>query len=193
MPPSFLIVVGVVGLVGNLVALLVLQRSTDGHHNLNMKAVMLEVTADALGSLAIIAVALAIALWGWNIADPVLALVFALFILCRAWHILVQACLILLEATPRGLNLAGIREHIVALPLVDSVHDIHASQISTDLPVISAHVVATDEAFADNQIHELLDQLQTCVREHHGVSVEHSTFQIEPVGHRSHESSTCSP
>nr|KEP23202.1 hypothetical protein DA06_10845 [Georgenia sp. SUBG003] len=67
------------------------------------------------------------------------------------------------------------------------VHDLHASQIATGLPVLSAHVVLEDACFHDGHAPHVLDQLQACVAEHFPVSVAHSTFQLEPAGHVNHE------
>lgn len=63
------------------------------------------------------------------------------------------------------------------------VHDLHASQIATGLPVLSAHVVVDDECCYDGHLPILLDNLQGCVAERFTVSVEHSTFQIEQASH----------
>ena len=67
------------------------------------------------------------------------------------------------------------------------VHDLHASQIATGLPVLTAHVVLDDSCFDDGHAPQLLDALQACVAEHFPVSVEHSTFQLEPASHVEHE------
>lgn len=80
-----------------------------------------------------------------------------------------------------------MRRHLLELPHVQAVHDLHASQITTGLPVLSAHVVLDDSCFRDGHAPEILDQLQSCVAEHFPVAVEHATFQLEPVGHGGHE------
>ena len=93
----------------------------------------------------------------------------------------------LLESTPRGLDLAEVREHMLELDHVQAVHDLHASQVATGLPVLTAHVVVDDSCFQDGHVPQMLDQLQACVAEHFPVSIEHSTFQLEPAGHQKHE------
>ena len=59
--------------------------------------------------------------------------------------------------------------------------------LATGLPVLTAHVVVDDSCFQDGHAPQMLDQLQACVAEHFPVSIEHSTFQLEPAGHRTHE------
>jgi cobalt-zinc-cadmium efflux system protein len=76
------------------------------------------------------------------------------------------------------MDLEDIRRHLAVLPHVLEVHDLHASQITSGLPVLSAHVVVEDSCFLDGHAPQILDQLQKCVSEHFAVSVEHSTFQL---------------
>jgi cobalt-zinc-cadmium efflux system protein len=79
-----------------------------------------------------------------------------------------------------------VRTHILGVPHVLAVHDLHASRVSTDLPIVTAHVVVEDDCFHDGHIPPLLDELQTCLADHFDVA--HSTFQFEPSSHGDHES-----
>ena len=92
---------------------------------------------------------------------------------------------VLMEATPKGVDLAHVRAHILGVPHVDAVHDLHASSVSSDLPVLTAHVVVDDSCFRDGHLPRLLDQLQQCLAGH--FDVEHSTVQFEPASHAAHE------
>lgn len=181
-----LAVFGAVGLAGNLVAIGVLTGSRAD--NLNMRAAFLEVVNDALGSVAVLVAALVIATTGWIRADAVAGLLIAALILPRAWIILRQAGGILLESTPPGLDLDDVRRHILEVPHVIGVHDLHASLMGTGLPVLTAHVVLADDCFTDGHALQILDHLQECVASHFDLSVEHSTFQLESAGHGEHES-----
>ena len=176
-----LLVFGVVGLVGNLVAMLVLGSGRGV--NLNLRAAFLEVVNDALGSVAVIVSAVVIATTGWVRADAVAGMLIAALILPRAMVILGEAGRILLEATPRGLDLDEVRGHLLAQPHVRDVHDLHASTVATGLPVLTAHVVIDDECFTDGHAAQTLARLQECVAAHFPVSIEHSTFQLEPPAH----------
>ena len=98
-----------------------------------------------------------------------------------------EADLARLLALGDRLDLDEVRRHILDLPHVQAVHDLHASQIATGLPVLSAHVIVDDECFTDGHAARLLTDLQDCVATHFPVSIEHSTFQIEPAGHRTTE------
>ena len=72
-----------------------------------------------------------------------------------------------------------MRKHLLEQPHVRAVHDLHATQIATGLPVLTAHVVVDDECFYDGHASQILDELQACVAEHFSVAIEHSTFQLE--------------
>ncbi|TKV57652.1 cation transporter [Nakamurella flava] len=185
---GIMLVFGVVGLLGNIASIAVL--ASDRSANMNMRAAFLEVVNDALGSVAVLVAAGVIATTGWERADPVVSILLAALILPRTIILLRETVSVLLESTPRDLDLDDVRRHLLELPHVHAVHDLHASQIATGLPVLSAHVVVDDSCFHDGHVPEMLDQLQQCVAEHFAISVEHSTFQLEPVRHSSHESGT---
>ena len=80
-----------------------------------------------------------------------------------------------------------LRAHIARLPQVRDVHDLHITQIATGLPVLTAHIVVDDDCYRDGSAHAVLDQLQECVMGHFEVSIDHCTFQIEPLAHVPHE------
>jgi cobalt-zinc-cadmium efflux system protein len=183
-----LIVFGIIGLAGNVASLLVLRSGRAA--SLNMRAAFLEVLNDALGSLGVIGAAVVIAMTGWQRADAVAGLLIGALIVPRALALLRDAGNVLLESTPPGLDLDAVRGHLLEVDHVQAVHDLHASLIATGLPVLSAHVVVSDECFYDGHAAAMLDQLQECVATHFNVAVEHSTFQIERPMHAVHEAST---
>jgi cobalt-zinc-cadmium efflux system protein len=181
-----MLVFGVVGLVGNLVGLAVLASAR--RDNLNMRAAFLEVLNDALGSVAVLVAALVIATTGWTRADAVASLAIGLLIIPRTLHLLAEAVDVLLESTPKGLDLLAVRSRILAVPHVHDVHDLHASQVATGLPVMSAHVVVDDSCFHDGHLGPMLDELQRCISD--DFDIEHSTIQFEARTHAEHEHET---
>ncbi len=173
-----------VGLAANVIGLLVLRSGAK--ESLNIKGAYLEVLGDLLGSAAVIVAALTIATTGWLLADPVASVLVALMILPRTWVLLREAVDVLLEATPRGVDLDDVRQHILDIPGVLDAHDLHAWTITSGMPVLSVHVVVTDSALADGG-GRVLDALGACL-EHH-FDIDHCTFQLEPAGHLDHEHS----
>jgi cobalt-zinc-cadmium efflux system protein len=183
---GLMVVFGAVGLLGNLVALLILSRSRDA--NLNTRAAFLEVANDALGSVAVIVAALLIALTGWLRADAVASLFIGLLIIPRTIRLLAESVNVLLESTPRGLDLSDVRRRLLQQPHVHDVHDLHATQVATGLPVLTAHVVVDDSCFFDGHLGPMLDELQRCLDQ--DFDVEHSTIQFEAAAHAEHEHDT---
>ena len=120
-----------------------------------------------------------IALTGWTRADTVAGLLVAALIVPRALKLLRESGSILLEATPTELDLAKVRQHLMEKPHVKGVHDLHASTVSTELPVLTAHVVLADECFTDGHSQEILADIQECLVTHHEISIEHCTLQLE--------------
>ncbi|WP_211336680.1 cation diffusion facilitator family transporter [Luteococcus japonicus] len=180
--------VGALGLVANIASLAVLAGGRG--HNLNMRAAFLEVANDALGSVAVLVAAAVIAWTGWMQADAVAGLFVAALILPRAVALLRTSGTILLEATPAGLDLDRVREHMAAQPHVRDVHDLHASTVASGLPVLTAHIVLDEGCFRDGHCLVILQALQSCLGQHHEVAIEHCTIQLESEsigrGHREH-------
>ena len=174
-----------VGAAANLVCLLILRSGKQ--KSLNVRGAYLEVLGDLLGSLAVIVAGVVIATTDFERADVIASLVIAAMIAPRVWRLFRDVADVLLEATPRNVNLAHVREHITEIPGVVDVHDLHAWTITSGVPVLSAHVVVEDECLAQGRSGEVLDRLGECLAGH--FDVEHCTFQLEPVGHQSHESS----
>ena len=179
-----MLAVAVVGAVANTVGLLILRGGKD--ESLNLRGAYLEVLGDLLGSVAVVVAAVVIMLTGWTRADSVASLAIVVLILPRAWSLLRDVVDVLLEATPRGVDLDDVREHIREVPGVVDVHDLHAWTITSGVPVLSAHVVVDDACIAEGRSGEVLDRLGECLGGH--FDVEHCTFQLEPVGHAEHES-----
>jgi cobalt-zinc-cadmium efflux system protein len=181
---GLMLVIAGVGLAVNLVSLAVLHQGRTA--SLNVRGAYLEVFADALGSVAVVAAALVIAATGWTPADTVASLLIGCLVLPRAWHLLRDALDVLLEAAPRGVDLAEVRSHILGVDGVLGVHDLHAWTITSGLPVLSAHVVVTDEALVAGHGGRVLDALCECLGSHFDMA--HCTFQLEGRAHAGHES-----
>jgi cation diffusion facilitator family transporter len=181
---GLMLAVASIGLAVNLASLAVLHRSRSG--SLNLRGAYLEVLADALGSVAVIVAAVVMLVTGWTPADIVASAVIGCLVVPRAWHLLREAFDVLLEAAPRGVDLAEVRAHILEVDGVLAVHDLHAWTITSGLPVLSAHVVVTDEALAAGHGGRVLDALCACLGDH--FDMDHCTFQLEAESHAGHES-----
>ncbi|MBT1162456.1 cation diffusion facilitator family transporter [Bifidobacterium sp. SO1] len=178
--PNLLLFFGILGLAANVGSIIIL--ASQSKDNMNMKAAFLEVMNDALGSVAVVISALVMMSTGWVGFDAVAGGVIALMMIPRAIKLLHNAVRVLLEETPEGLDLDKVREHMERVPHVIAVHDLHASTVSTGMPILMAHVVV-ERGLTMEQGAQILAQLQDCLREHFPVSVPHTTFQLEPEGY----------
>jgi cobalt-zinc-cadmium efflux system protein len=138
--------------------------------------------------VAVLVVAGIIALTGWLRADALASLGIGLLIIPRTLGLLRETVDVLLESTPKDLDLSDVRARILALPHVHDVHDLHASQVATGLPVLSAHVVVDDTCFHDGHLGSMLDELQHTID--NDFNVEHSSIQFEAAAHAEHEHAT---
>ena len=174
-----MLVVAVIGLVANGFALWLLGSAQK--RSINVRGAYLEVLGDLLGSVMVIAAAIVIVTTGWMPADAVASLLIAVLIVPRALSLLREVFSVLAESAPKGTAVGDIRDHILALEGVVSVHDVHVWQLTRGAPVFTAHVSVDPDVLARGGAAGLLEQLQACLAAH--FDVEHSTFQLEPAGH----------
>ncbi len=176
---GLMLAVALVGLAANGVSLYLLRHAQ--RESLNMRGAYLEVMGDFAGSAAVIAAALVIAATGWAQADTVASVAIALLILPRTLALLREATDVLLQATPKGVDMDHVRAHILDAPGVVDCHDLHAWTITSGMNVVSAHVVIRDGA--DPAL--TLDALCECLSD--DFDIEHSTFQLETADRRRFE------
>ena len=176
---GLMLAVALLGLGANAISLYVLRHAQQ--ESLNMRGAYLEVMGDFAGSAAVIVAALVIAATGWAQADAVASVVIALLILPRTFTLLREATDVLLEATPKGIDMDHVRRHILDAPGVIDCHDLHAWTITSGMNVVSAHVIVADGA--DPAV--TLDALCECLSD--DFDIEHSTFQLETADRRRFE------
>ena len=165
--------VGVVGLLANLAAAYVLMGKRD---LLNVEGAFLHLLADAAGSVAAIVAGVAIAATGWNIIDPVFAVLISVLILYSMQDLLGEAVNILLQGTPSGVDVDEVTAYLADLPGVIDVHDVHVWALSSSEYTLTAHVVVTDEMDSDDVVSVCRQRLS----DEYGVG--HATIQVESKG-----------
>ncbi|HJR70427.1 MAG TPA: cation diffusion facilitator family transporter [Gammaproteobacteria bacterium] len=167
-----MLAIAIAGLGVNVVAFLVL-RSGD-KDNLNIRAAVLHVVGDLLGSVAAVIAAVVILASGWMPIDPLLSIVVALIILRSAWRVVADSGHILLEGSPPDVDSRALCDKLKAeLPFVLDVHHVHAWSISQERPMVTLHAsiaTGTDSAHA---VREIKRQLVQHFR------ITHATVEIE--------------
>jgi cobalt-zinc-cadmium efflux system protein len=146
------------GLAVNVAAFWILSRGD--RDNLNLRAALLHVAGDLLGSVAAIVAALVILRTGWTPIDPILSVLVAVLILWSAWKVVRESAHILLEGTPTGIDPAGIAEDLrETVPGVTGVRHLHAWSITESRPMITLEALiapGVDPAAARRAVKERL-------------------------------------
>jgi cobalt-zinc-cadmium efflux system protein len=144
--------------------------------SLAVRGAYTDAMADAAGSVGVIVAAVVIETTGWTPIDPLLAAAVAVWILPRAWYLASSALRILLQVAPAHLDLAALRNELLALPGVVDVHDLHVWTLTSEMDVASAHVMVGH----DTDAHGVLDQARVLLLDH---DIAHATIQVEPDDH----------
>jgi len=172
---ALVIVVAALALAGNGLSLRFLAHGRKS--SLNVRAAYLEVLGDLLGAGAVLVAGVLIAVTGWRQADSVASMIIAVLIVPRTVGLLRDSVDVLLEATPRNVNMAEVERHMLEAPGVRGVHDLHAWTITSGMNVVSAHVVLGPDAAPG----DILDHLGRCLAD--DFDIDHSTFQLETPEH----------
>jgi cobalt-zinc-cadmium efflux system protein len=158
------------GLLVTLVGVRLLHH--DAQHSLNVRGAFLEVLGDLLGALGTMLAAGIILTTGWTPADPLISALIGLLIVPRALALLRNVVDVLLESTPRHLDMHAIVGAMRDVPGVTSVHDLHVWTITSGFIAMSGHVSATGRRSA-----LVLHDLRSMLRDRFGI--EHVTLQVE--------------
>lgn len=166
-----MLVVAVIGLAVNFTSMRLLTGHKD--KSLNVKGAYLEVWADMLGSVGVIAGALVIWFTGWQWVDSLIAVGIGFMVFPRTWVLLKECVNILLEGVPPGMNLAEVEQAVATVPGAASVHDLHLWAITQSKASLTAHVVLEEGADAETVRRAIEARLQD------KFDLHHTTLQME--------------
>jgi cobalt-zinc-cadmium efflux system protein len=167
-----MLAIAAVGLGVNVLTLLILRHGSGA--NLNVRAALLHVMSDLLGSVAAIVAALVILQTGWTPIDPILSIVITLLILRSAWLITKDAGHILLEGAPSSIDVREVQKDLEAnIPDVQSVHHVHAWSLSENRPVMTLHALTCDSVPPERVAAAIKARLKEAF------GVVHATVEVE--------------
>src|SRR2546429_4962411 len=135
------IATALVAIAINVFVLLTLRAEVN---NLNLRAALLHVTGDVAASAAVVLAGAVILLTGWLYIDPLLSLAIAALIAYSAWGIVRETLNLLMEGTPRDIDLASVTQEITSTDKVVGVHDLHVWALSSEATALSCHIVIAD-------------------------------------------------
>lgn len=184
---SGMLAIAVIGLLVNILVAWILMRGGDTKENLNLRAAFLHVLSDLLGSVGAITAALLIIFFGWAWADPLASVVVAILVLISGWRVTKEAVHVLMEGTPKNVDLEQVAQTIEALPAVKSIHDLHVWSITSGKNAMSGHVVIKKHiSFKDSQ--QVLRDIEQALLE---LKIGHVTVQLETEDHPHDDSIRC--
>jgi cobalt-zinc-cadmium efflux system protein len=144
-----------------------------GADDLNVKSAFFHLAADALVTAGVVAAGIVIWLTNWLWLDPLVSLVVSAVIVFGTWGLLKSAIGLALDAVPEGLDIGAVRAHLLALPGVAGLHDLHIWGMSTTETALTCHLIMPGGHPGDTVLNEMAQQL------HHRFGIQHATIQIE--------------
>lgn len=171
-----MLIVAAIGLVINIAGMLILRKSSK--ESLNMKGAYFEVLSDMLTSIRVIVAGVIMLTTEWYYADPLLSAGIGLFILPRTWILLKDSVSILLEGTPKDVNIADLRAGILQLNNVEELHDLHVWSLTSGVNAMSAHIIIS----ANANYNESLQGMNRYIKDN--FKITHTTLQLEKMGNK---------
>lgn len=171
---SQMIYIAFAGLIVNLIVGYILLKHSE--ENINVKSALLHVATDTLGSVAAIVAGLAIIFWKFYLADPILSVAVALFILPSAYSVIRETVNVLLEVAPSHINTEELERELLNLQGVKNIHDLHVWSITPGTEVLTVHIVVEDTSICN----DILKDVEKIARKY---GIKHTTVQLEKEGY----------
>jgi cobalt-zinc-cadmium efflux system protein len=166
--------IAIVGLVVNLASMKVLRGGQE--ESLNVKGAYLEVWADMIGSIGVILGAVVIKFTGWAWVDSAVAILIGLWVVPRTVTLLKSSINILLEGVPEDIDLAKVKEALLSVPGVKSLHDLHVWSVTSGKTTLTVHLVTESATNGETQVLPVVRQ-----RLAKDFGIRHITVQCEVV------------
>ena len=165
--------IALLGFAGNIFSALLLHSGA--RENLNMKSAFLHMLADAATSLGVVVLGIIWMFKPWYWLDPVFSWLIVAMILYGGWGLIKESVLILMNATPSGMNLEGVREALESVEGIEKVHDLHVWRLSSDSIALAVHITVPDQMLG--VIDELADSVRVMLAAR--FNIDHTTLQFE--------------
>jgi cobalt-zinc-cadmium efflux system protein len=169
----FMLLVAAIGLLANGVGIAVLRKSA--HSSLNVRSAFFHLVGDTVSSAGVIVGGIVIILTGWHVVDPIISILIGGLILRGAYSLVRESIDILLEATPKDINVEEMIGDLVRIEGVKEVHHLHLWTISSGIYAMSSHVVIDDLLISKST--QILEEIEKLLQGKY--SMEHITIQFE--------------
>ncbi|WP_156291985.1 cation diffusion facilitator family transporter [Oceanobacillus salinisoli] len=174
-----MLIIGIIGLLVNILVAWILMRGGDTDHNLNLRAAFLHVISDMLGSVGAVSAALLIMFFGWSCADPLASVIVAILVLNSGWRVSKDAIQVLMEGTPKNIDIKEVITAIEDADGITSIHDLHVWSITSGHNALSCHAVVDSNL----SIQESQTLLRTIEHKLKKQGIGHVTIQMETEEH----------
>ncbi|ASK61227.1 cation-efflux pump [Virgibacillus phasianinus] len=181
-----MLTIAIIGLIVNLTVAWILMRG-DTKENLNLRAAFLHVLGDLLGSVGAIIAALLIMFFNWGWADPLASLIVAILVLISGWRVSKDAIHVLMEGTPKNVDLDDIIQTMEKVQGILGIHDLHVWSITSGQNALSCHAVV-DGKLSIHDSQRLLQSIEKTLEEK---GIGHVTIQMENEEHQHDDSLMC--
>lgn len=182
-----MLMVATIGLLVNIFVAWLLMRGGDTKDNLNIRAAFLHVLGDLLGSVGAVTAALLIMFFGWGWADPLASVIVAILILVSGWRVTKDAVHVLMEGTPKNVDIDDIIKTMENVSDVKSIHDLHVWTITSGQNALSCHVVV-DGSLSVRETQMILRTIESRLEQK---GIGHVTIQMENNEHPHEDSLIC--
>lgn len=172
---GILIGVGLVAFAVNAVTAWLVHRGSE--YDLNLRSAFVHLMGDVFSTIGAVAAGIVIAFTGLNWIDPVVSVLIGLLILWNAWGILRETVEILLEGTPRDVDITRLLERMLKVEGVRGVHDLHVWSITRSYRALSAHILTEDVSISRGA--DIQREVQAMIRGEFNIG--HATLQLECV------------
>lgn len=182
-----MLIIATIGLLINILVAWLIMRGGDTKENLNIRAAFLHVLGDLLGSVGAIIAALMIIFFNWGWADPLASVIVAVLVLISGWRVTKESIHVLMEGTPKNVEIDAVIKTIESIPGVNNMHDLHVWSITSGKNALSCHVVVDGTI----SVQESQEMLKTIEQKLEDENIGHATIQIESDNHPHKDSVMC--
>jgi cobalt-zinc-cadmium efflux system protein len=176
-PPTvrtpIMLAVAAVGLIANLITMRLLHREL--HNNLNVRAAFFHIFGDMISSVGVIVGGIVIAVAGWKIVDPIIAIMIGIIILWGAVSLVQESVDILMETVPKQVSLDKVTDTLESVNGVVELHDIHIWTITSGIYALSTHILIQDQMLSHTS--EIIATINHELEQKFNIT--HTTFQLE--------------
>lgn len=167
------LIIATIGLLSNFISMYLLHSQRNS--NMNVRATYIHLLADSIGSIGAILSGIILWLTQWEAIDPIISILFALLMLGSSFSLVKDAVSVLMQSTPKYLDVQQIKKQLETIPSIKEAHDLHIWAISSNHLTLSVHLIS--ENTHNNPTKDILEKANHLLEMNYGIT--HTTIQVE--------------